>query len=115
MDSVESIYEPNASNGDMRLTNVKAKKLNVSASSGDIRLDGVEGEVSADTSSGDITVYDAAGDLTLKASSRNITIDNNEVQGNIHAEATNGYVKVSKEEGHYTQCPIYLNLYSSAL
>ncbi len=85
------------SSGDIRMNPVSASNIQAKASSGNIRIDSVQGTRSFQTSSGDIQVFDGKGDTKASASSGNITIK--QLQGDYDITCNSGDITLTDVAG----------------
>lgn len=83
------------SSGEITSKSNEADRFEMSASSGDLLIEDQKAiEAVLETSSGEMKLENIIGDLSAEASSGDIIVSNEEVTGNIHAETSSGDIKI---------------------
>ncbi|MCJ7458061.1 MAG: DUF4097 domain-containing protein [candidate division Zixibacteria bacterium] len=82
--------------GEIRTFYLKGK-LNLSATSGDIELAGVEGEILSSATSGSIQARDLKGKISLEGTSSDIQVKN--LEGDLSIDCTSGTVNIEEFKG----------------
>lgn len=75
---------------DLRLTVPAGVAVNVSSATGDVRADGVTGNVTVDSNNGDVRLSDVTGDVGVHAASGDVRLVG--INGNVTAQANSGDV-----------------------
>lgn len=97
-------FKIDTSSGEITSKNNEAGRFEMSASSGDLLIvDQKAIEAVLETSSGEMNLENIIGDLSAEASSGDIFVANEEVRGNIHVETSSGDIKID-----FTQKPTSL-------
>lgn len=88
-------FKIDTSSGEITSKNNEAGRFEMSASSGDLLIvDQKAIEAVLKTSSGEMNLENIIGDLSAEASSGDIFVANEEVRGNIHVETSSGDIKI---------------------
>lgn len=85
-----------ASSGDIEIRKVVGDMI-VRASSGDVQIDGVEGDLEVETSSGDQRVYNIGGDVRFDASSGDTRFQS--IAGDLRGRTSSGEIDMVDVEG----------------
>jgi DUF4097 and DUF4098 domain-containing protein YvlB len=92
-----SSLDATSSSGDIKLNEIYAERINLSASSGNINVTKAEGTRNLSSSSGDIKVLSGSGELDIESSSGTITVQNN--SSYLEAESSSGDIKIISSDG----------------
>lgn len=92
-----SDFSAASTSGDITLNEIYAEKVDVSATSGYISIQKVDGKRKISTTSGDIEVYGGSGDSYFSATSGYITIE--KASGLMEVETTSGDIKIKNAKG----------------
>ncbi len=85
-----------ASSGDIELRKINGDMI-VKASSGDIKIDGLEGDLEVETSSGDQRVYNVGGNVRFDASSGDTRFQG--IAGDLRGRTSSGEIEMLDVEG----------------
>jgi lia operon protein LiaG len=85
-----------ASSGDIEVRKVKGDMI-VRASSGDVKIDGVEGDLEVETSSGDQRIYNIGGNVRFDASSGDTRFQS--IAGDLRGRTSSGEIDMVDVEG----------------
>ncbi|GEM_PF-4150293 len=91
-----SNHKIEASSGDIELIRVKGDVI-ARASSGDIKIDGIDGDLEVETSSGDQRVYDIGGNVRFDASSGDVRFQ--DIAGNLRGRTSSGEIDMVDVQG----------------
>ena len=90
-------FKASCSSGDIKLTEVYAGNIDAATSSGNITMDKAEGKRIISATSGDIKILGGEGDTGVSSSSGNITIEAS--KGSLKAEASSGDITIRNSSG----------------
>ncbi|NQZ75074.1 MAG: DUF4097 family beta strand repeat protein [Ekhidna sp.] len=85
------------SSGDVKVANLRASESRIEASSGDITLRSIVGNLDVETSSGDIDIDGLTGDSEIESTSGDQEIFN--TKGNIETRASSGDITIADFDG----------------
>lgn len=94
-DGIELIVEN--SSGNVKISQFRGDRLEVSASSGDLQLSGIQCNAYLKTTSGDLSLKDAVGDVTMRSTSGDQEFY--DLSGDLRTGATSGDVVVVRLKG----------------
>lgn len=87
-----------STSGEIRLSVLEAQEVDVSTTSGDIRIERADNRVTCSSTSGNITVCGGAGDRTLSSTSGDIRVDG--LSGKCSVDTTSGEIQIDGESGY---------------
>ena len=93
----EADFEASSTSGEIFLTKVEAGKINVSSTSGDLRIEDAKGDVKLATTSGEITLFTETGDCGISTISGDICVDS--LTGDFRFSSTSGEISAAQVTG----------------
>ncbi len=85
-------FVSNSSSGDVYINEIKGENIKITTSSGNITIEKAEGNRQLSATSGDIRVFGGEGDSEVRTSSGNITMEN--AVGKVYISANSGDIKL---------------------
>lgn len=91
----EADFQASSTSGDITLTKVEAGKIDVSSTSGDLRIEDAGGDLQLATTSGEITLFTGTGDCGIST-----------VSGDIHVDCLTGAFRFSTTSGEISAAEV---------